>query len=1169
MNPRESALEDEITDHLVTYGGYAVVKHGTRTADFDATTGLDQAELFAFLQDTQPDEWAQLVKLHGADDGTARVRFIDRVTQQLDSRGTVDVLRHGLVDHGVTIRLAFFKPAHGLTDTLVRRYQANRLTVTRQLPYAGDSTRAVDLCLFLNGIAVATAELKNPLTGQTVEDAIEQYRQDRDPRNLTLGRAVVHFAVDPERVAMTTKLESPTTRFMPFNRGHDYGAGNPPNPDGHRTSYLWERVWQRDAWLDLLQRFVHVEKDERGRATGIVFPRYHQWDAVLTLEADAKANGAGHSYLVQHSAGSGKSNTIAWLAHRLSSLHADNDVKVFDKVIVITDRLVLDRQLQDTIYQLEHAHGVVQKIDQSSAQLADGLAGEQARIIITTLQKFPFVVEKVGTLPHRRYAVIVDEAHSSQTGEAAKDLKVVLGVGPQEELAAAERAERSEPSSPAEDALLEQVTARGRQPNLSFFAFTATPKGKTLELFGRFDETEGRYVPSHLYSMKQAIHEGFILDVLANYVTYATYYRVAKAVGDDPRYQTARARRAIARYVALHPTQLAQKAEVIIEHFRGYVAPRIGGHAKAMVVTGSRLHAVRYKQALDAYIRRQGYGDVKTLVAFSGSVLDRGESWSESGMNKLPESRTAEVFGTDEYQVMVVAEKFQTGFDQPLLHTMYVDKVLLGLAAVQTLSRLNRIHPDKTDTFVLDFRNEADDIRRAFEQYHGVTEAPPTDPNLLYDTRAALDDFDVLRRDEIERLTALLVTSKPSSVSARVYAALEPGADRFRALTPEDQETFRDSLDAFVRTYAFLSQLVSFGDTQLERDYLYCKALASMIRRPTGTALDLGKEVELTHLHNQLTFQGRLEVVGTVGEVAAVYRAAGRLSLPEEEALSRIIQDLNEHHGQNLTEAHRLHLEAMVSDLVSDPEVQQEAAANSLENFQIRFDRRFERAIVKEMRRNEEFSLALLNDEAMRQRVAQGLSADVYTRSRVAWQRECPIGDLLARGEDQYLEFKSTLEWDTRSNEANKVLRTATLKTIAAFMNSAFGGTLVIGVADDGSIVGLEPDYSVIHREGKDDGDWFQLHLSNVIADSMGLAAATCVTTCVHHVDGHDVCRVHVEPSSHPVTAKVLEIDRKGQQHTTDVFYVRLNTGTRPVNDSSEVEKYVARRWGRSDSSPQ
>jgi type I restriction enzyme R subunit len=1165
MNPKEADLEDEITEHLVTRGGYTALKHGTRSSEFDPTTGLDQAALFAFLQDTQPDEWAQLVKLHGADPAIARARFTDRLTQQLGARGTVDVLRHGLVDHGVTVRLAFFKPAHGLTDTLVRRYRANRLTVTRQLPYAGDSTRTVDLCIFLNGIPVATAELKNPLTGQTVEDAIEQYRQDRDPRNLTLARAVVHFAVDPERVAMTTKLEGPATRFMPFNRGHDYGAGNPPNPDGHRTSYLWERVWQGDAWLDILQRFVHVEKDERGRATGIVFPRYHQWDAVLTLEADARANGAGHSYLVQHSAGSGKSNTIAWLAHRLSSLHAEDDVKVFDKVIVITDRLVLDRQLQDTIYQLEHAHGVVQKIDQSSSQLAEALAGEQARVIITTLQKFPFVIEKVGTLPDRRYAVIVDEAHSSQTGEAAKDLKVVLGVGPQEELAAAERAERSEPSSPAEDALLEQVTARGRQPNLSFFAFTATPKGKTLELFGRFDETEKRYVPSHLYSMKQAIEEGFILDVLANYVTYATYYRVAKAVGDDPRYQTARARRAIARYVALHPTQLAQKAEVIIEHFREHVAPRIGGHAKAMVVTGSRLHAVRYKQALDAYIRRQGYGDVKTLVAFSGRVLDRGESWSEVVMNKLPESRTAEVFGTDEYQVMVVAEKFQTGFDQPLLHTMYVDKVLLGLAAVQTLSRLNRIHPDKTDTFVLDFRNEADDIRRAFQQYHGVTVAPPTDPNLLYDTRAALDDYDVLRRDEIERLTALLVASKPSSVSARVYAALEPGADRFRALDPDDQETFRDSLDAFVRTYAFLSQLVSFGDTQLERDYLYCKALASLIRRPTGTALDLGKEVELTHLHNQLTFEGRLEVVGTVGEVAAVYRAGGRLSLPEEEALSRIIQDLNEHHGQNLTEAHRLHLEAMVSDLVSDPEVQQEAAANSLENFQIRFARRFERAIVKEMRRNEEFSLALLNDEAMRERVERGLSPDVYTRARVGWQRECPIGDLLARGEDQYLEFKSSFEWDIRANQPLKVLRTATLKTIAAFLNSAFGGTLVIGVADDGAIVGLEHDYSVIRREGKDDADWFQLHLSDVIEDSMGLAAATCVTTHVHHVDGHDVCRVHVEPSSHPVTAKVLEVDRKGQHRTAYVFYVRLNTGTRAVIDKSEVEKYVARRWGRSD----
>ena len=640
MKVDERGFEDVITASLVEHGGYRVCKRGTATewaADFDRTRGLDTAELLAFIAETQPKTWERLVAVHGGEAGV-RSQFVDRLAKQLDERGTVDVLRHGLSDHGIEVRLAFFRPAHGLTPELVTLYEANRLTVTRQLPYDAAATKTIDLCLFVNGIPVATAELKNPLTHQSVEHAKTQYRTDRDPANVTLGRrAVVHFAVDPELVEMTTRLEGPKTRFLPFNRGNAGGKGNAPDPTGHRTRYLWEEVWSRDAWLDLLGRFVHVIPAETGatkaaklKAGSTIFPRYHQWDAVRRLEADARAAGPGRSYLVQHSAGSGKSNTIAWLAHRLMSLHGTDDQPVFDKVVVITDRVILDRQLQETIYQFEHAAGVVARIDADSTQLAEALTGQQARIVITTLQKFPFILGKVAELGKRRFAVIVDEAHSSQTGEAAKDLKAALGATSAEvQLALAEAADATDGPVDPQDALAAQVAARGKQPNLSFFAFTATPKARTLELFGRKDQ-DGNFAPFHLYSMRQAIEEGFILDVLANYTTYATYWKVGKAVEDDPEYDTRRARRSIARFVSLHPHNLAQKAEIIVEHFRRHTRHKIGGKGKAMVVTGSRLHAVRYKLAIDKYLLEKGYIDTRAMVAFSGKVDDSGIDYTES-----------------------------------------------------------------------------------------------------------------------------------------------------------------------------------------------------------------------------------------------------------------------------------------------------------------------------------------------------------------------------------------------------------------------------------------------------------------------------------------------------------------------------------------------------------
>jgi type I restriction enzyme R subunit len=1001
----EKLFEDAISEDLVAHGGYHACKHGLHPewkGDFDATMGLDTAELFAFIEETQPQAWALLVKAHGGNPTTAKAKFATRLATRLDAEGTLDVLRHGVSDQNIEIQLCYFKPAHGLTPRLLALYQANRLTVTRQLPYEAGTSKTLDLGLFVNGIPVATAELKNPLTGQGVEEAVTQYRTDRDPKNVTLSRrALVHFAVDPDRVAMTTRLEGTATRFIPFNMGNGMRAGNPPNPQGHRTSYLWERVWQCDAWLDILGRFIQAERPEKGTpaqrraAERVIFPRYHQWDAVCRMEAHARDHGAGHQYLIQHSAGSGKSNTIAWITYRLSALHNANDEKVFDKVIVITDRVILDRQLQDTIYQFEHVRGVIEKIDKDSQQLADALLGEQARIVITTLQKFPFVMGKLASMPARRYAIVVDEAHSSQGGETAKELKVVLGGTAEQELTLAEVEDSGLVASAVDEvdeALAKALAARGRQPNISFFAFTATPKARTLENFGTWDAADGRFVPFHLYSMRQAIDEGFILDVLQNYTTYKTLWKVTKTITEDPSYDEVKAKRAIARFVSLHPYHLAQKAEIIVEHFRQFTALKIGGQAKAMVVTASRLHAVRYKQAVDKYIHDKGYTGIKALVAFSGRVLAPGEEpYTEAGMNGFPEGQTGARFKGDpphdpgEYQVMIVAEKYQTGYDLPLLHTMYVDKPLVGLAAVQTLSRLNRTHPLKEDTFVLDFRNNTDDIVMAFEPYYGETVAPPTDPNLMADARKRLDDFDMIRPDEVAAVVPhLLAIGATPTAHAQVYALLAPAQARFVAMSEDNQAAFRDALNKFVRLYSFLSQIVSIGNPGLERDYVYCRALSAYLRdTASAERLDLGTEVQLTHLRHEMTFRGALEIDAETGEVKSIFGdAMGCQQELDLAPLSQIVETLNDRFGLTLTDRDQLLFNQFEEEWAVDSRLKAQAQNNTLDNFRLVFDQAFLGTVVKRMDANEAIVKQILDNPDFKAVVSDYYTRKVYERLR-------------------------------------------------------------------------------------------------------------------------------------------------------------------------------------------
>ena len=1157
----EAAFEAHIADWLVDHGGYRYVKFGNlgpRQSDFDPVAGVDKADLFEFITATQPKQWNRLVDSgYGGDISQARAGFAKRLASQLDGRGTVDVLRRGVVDRNVKIQLAYFKPAHGLTPELVKRYEANVLSVVRQLHYEPSSGRTIDLGLFVNGVPVATAELKNLLTGQSVELAIAQYRKRRDPGNRTLRRVgVVHFAVDPNSVVMTTHLAGIRTRFLPFNQGHDLGAGNPPHPDGgHRTAYLWERVWSRDAWLDILARFIHVEKTSKGSKSRpkVIFPRFHQWDAVCRLETDAKQAGAGKNYLVQHSAGSGKSNSIAWLAHRFSSLHNAQDRKVFDKVVVITDRIILDRQLQNTVSQFEHALGVVQRIDKSSAQLAEALVGEQARIIVTTLQKFPFVFDKITSLPERNYAVIVDEAHSSQTGEAAKELRRLLGTAvlSDDEFQAASGSLIT--ATEAEDLLAEAVVARGRQPNLSFFAFTATPKGRTLELFGRLGE-DGRHRPFHLYPMLQAIEEGFIEDVLANYVTYHQYFRLEKAILDDPKYKTDKARRALARFMVLHPENLAQRAEIVVEHFRQKIAPRMSGKAKAMVVCSSRPHAVRMWGTLRQHITHHGY-DLGVLVAFSGEV----EDLTESRANGFPESETANRFDTDDYRIMVVAEKFQTGFDQPKLVAMYVDKTLTGLAAVQTLSRLNRIHPEKDGVFVLDFVNDSDDIRDAFAVYHGLTVAPPTDPNLLFDTADTLRQFDILDPTEMQQAVALLLRGgPPAQIHPAIHAALQPAVERFGTLDEEEQAAFRDAITRFVRVYGFLAQIVPFANLELERDFLYSRALVRLIRdQKPGAGIDLGSEVELTHLRIKKASEGSISLPADTGQVQTIYSGAGPLADPEEERLSEIIDRINKRFGTNWTDEDRLVFEAAALDLIGDQEIQNQAVNNDPETFRDHvFPGRYEKVLLSRLDRNDDVVYAYLDNEDLQSDVIALYAAAVQNRAAVARQRICPIGDLLGPDrESLYLEYKSTLRWDIKQGRKSRAIEDAAIKTIAGFANSPYGGTLLVGVADHGAIHGLEDDYATFSQRGqRGDRDLWGQHLQNLIRSRLGDSAGALVEWRFHKVNGDDLARISIEPAGHPV------YDRKGKAET---FWRRTPVGTISVTDPKERDRIISRRRNR------
>lgn len=944
----EKNFEDSIENCLLSNdAGY--VKGDAKS--FNKDIGIDKNVLIKFIKETQEKEWEKLTKFYGVN---TEAKFIERLNNFINEHGLLWCLRNFVEDMGIKFKLVYFKPISGLNEKSIELYNKNILQVTRQLQYSLQNNNSLDTVLFINGLPLVTLELKNQLSSQNVQNAKIQYKHDRDPKEIIFTfnkRSLVHFAVDTDEVWMTTKLAGENTYFLPFNKGYNNGAGNPPSENGVRTDYLWKKILTKDSLLDIINKFLHLEiKEEtfdskKTKKETMIFPRYHQLDVVRKIVEDVKSSGTGENYLIQHSAGSGKSNSIAWLSHHLASLHDSENKNIFNSVIVITDRRVLDRQLQNTIEQFEHTQGVVKKIDKNSTQLADALNNGE-KIIITTLQKFPFIMKKVDEFKGKNFAIIVDEAHSSQTGKASTKLKEILADIPnyndkdiEEKLAINEEKEneleRNTPES--DDEILKEIMAQGRNKNLSFFAFTATPKNKTLEVFGRIGE-DGKPHPFHLYSMRQAIEEGFILDVLSNYITYETYFKIGKVVKEDPSYNKAKANKALGKFLALHPHNLAQKAEIMVEHFRNITRREIGGKAKAMLVTSSRLQAVRYFHAFKEYIRGKNYKDMDILVAFSGTVLDSGEEFTEIGLNKISESELPKKFKTNMYQILLVAEKYQTGYDEPLLHTMFVDKKLSGVKAVQTLSRLNRICKGKTNTFILDFTNKKEDILESFQPYYEKTELEKvTDPNLIFDIKLNLDKYNIYLDTEIDNFAKIFFkpTKKQGNMDFELLNVyIDPAVDRYKSKEVDEKETFKDLLNKFVRIYSFITQVINLDNIELHKFYSFAKCLLRKLPKESNKEnIFIDNDVSLQYYRIQKIFEGKIELEKNEdGLLKPPSYVGGKKQNEEKSPLSIIIEKLNEKFGISFTEMDKV-LEQFISDLNKDEDLRTSAKNNTMDNF--------------------------------------------------------------------------------------------------------------------------------------------------------------------------------------------------------------------------------------------
>ena len=1006
----EPYFENEIEYSLLTEGGY---QQGL-AEDYEKSTALFPADVAAFIQTTQPKLWARLEMLFK---DKAQDELIKALNQELNIKGSLKVLRNGFRVANRTAKMAYFAPNSTLNETSQQQYDANIVKITRQV--ITEYNERIDMVISVNGIPVGTIELKNEMstTGWTVEDAIHQYRTERNPQGKLFEfkkRALVHFAVDTQEVYMTTKLDGENTSFLPFNRGFNDGKGNPPVENDVRTAYLWREVLRKDSLMELIGRFLHLSREERKIRTNsgfrripsesMIFPRFHQLDAVRKLIAHTKTHGAGKNYLIQHSAGSGKSNTIAWLAHHLASLHNAEDEKIFNSVIIVTDRVVLDRQLQETVAQFEQTDGVVQKIDKDTHQLTAALAAN-VPIIITTIQKFPYVMQSIQTKAKhgehisldtegKRFAVIVDEAHSSQTGETAGELRQVLNKSGIEAAIAAEFLDLDEDEQAdieVQKNILREQFKRSRQDNLSFFAFTATPKWKTLALFD--EPNEQGETPFHSYSMKQAIEEGFILDVLANYATYKQYFRLLRTANSDIELPKHKAKKELMRFVNLHPSVISQKVEIIIEHFQSVTRHKIGGYAKAMVVTSSREAAVRYKLAFDEYIAEKGYEGIKSLVAFSGKVIlpeQTEKEYTEPSMNGgIKETELPEQFDSDNYQVLLVADKYQTGFDQPLLHTMFVDKVLSGVQAVQTLSRLNRTAKGKEDTFVLDFVNDHEAIYDAFKPYYQRTALGdiPSDEKLA-SLGNTLDEWKIYTQSDIDEFANIWFSGRTTPTNnehKRLNAIIDKAIEKYQHISDdpehneEQQKLFKSQLQSYLNLYLFVSQILPYADSIHEKRYVYLKAL--MMKLPRGKQsekLDLSKMAILQYYRLQQIGEGSIKLNEGEAEPqkGSTDVGTGQVSLTEE--LDKLIKELNEAFTTEFTLADQLFFESVEKFARENPDIVDAANNNPLSSFMDYFNTKIDDLLVGLFEQFGESVAKVLNNPQIKHKVCRRLAKQIY-----------------------------------------------------------------------------------------------------------------------------------------------------------------------------------------------
>ena len=989
MPTTEKQFESDIVaSFLSPSGGY------THNEDaYDPKVALFTDTLIRFVRKTQPREWARFENQNKVDPVR---KFCLAFNNACDRDGLVSVLRHGFKTRGITFRVCYFKPESSLNQTAAAQYARNEITCNRQWFYSSECNNSVDVVLSINGIPVFAFELKNQYTGQNVDNAKRQWMEDRDPREVCFQfnkRILGFFCVDQIEAWVATKLDKKNTFFLPFNQGsagagNDGGKGNPPNPEGYPTAYLWEEVFQKDSMMDIVQKFLHVQVNKTTGKKTLIFPRYHQLDVVRKLIADVRQNGPGRNYLVQHSAGSGKSNSIAWTAYRLASLHDEDNRAVFSSVVVVTDRTVLDAQLQDTISGFDHTIGAVETIgeDKNSKDLRDAL-NDGDRIIVTTLQKFPVIYQEVDKAAGRSYAIIVDEAHSSQTGSSALKLKAALADVSDALREAAEIEGKQESELDLEDKLLKEMLSHGKHKNLSFFAFTATPKDKTLEMFGT-QYPDGSFHPFHIYSMRQAIEEGFILDVLQNYMTYNTCFKIAKNIPDNPDLPSSRAAKVIRQFQELHPYNISQKAQIIVETFRSTTRHKIGGRGKMMVITSSRLAAVRYYHEVKRYIQQEHYDDVDILVAFSGAVQDGEDEWTEPKLNvrrdgsQIAESQTKAEFH-DNFNVLIVAEKYQTGFDEPLLHTMIVDKKLRSVKAVQTLSRLNRTCPGKNDTFVLDFVNTKEDILEAFQPFYQETYLEQeVNTDLIYRTQDELRAYGIYNEDDIDRFIKVWEKVDRRNGMGRMTSTLIPVKERYDKKTPDERYQFRRQLRSLVKWYGYISQIVRMFDRDLHKEYLFCSYLVQILPEDKDEPFDLEGKLKLEYYKLEKTFEGEIRLEDAKGtyEPAGKKGAAGK---DPKEPLDEIIEKINQRFKGNFTEADRVVLTILQNALMKDDKLRKRAMSSDPQIFtESIFPNVFQSVAMDSYMKSQETFASMFEDQAKYRAICSALAEVVYREMR-------------------------------------------------------------------------------------------------------------------------------------------------------------------------------------------